>query len=167
MARVTIEYCIDAVPNRFELVILAAKRARELSQGSPARVKLGNDKNAIVALREIAEHAGLIEETREQAIVENQKEIPEDDKPAEDEMNFPIQMVRQFANVKGKSRGGELLSNVKQPTFAKNYKKSIKHKKSNDGFRNQIVTRHWNQTDDDDNEADIRGMMASHMHREQ
>ena len=55
MARITIEDCIDKVPNRFELVLLAAHRARSLASGSPITVERENDKNAVVALREIAE----------------------------------------------------------------------------------------------------------------
>jgi DNA-directed RNA polymerase subunit omega len=55
MARVTTEDCVDKVPNRFELVLLAAHRAREISSGSPLTVDRDNDKNPVVALREIAE----------------------------------------------------------------------------------------------------------------
>ena len=54
MARITIEDCVDKVPNRFELVLLAAHRARSLASGSPITVERENDKNAVVALREIA-----------------------------------------------------------------------------------------------------------------
>ena len=59
MARVTVEDCVDKVPNRFELVMLAAHRAREISAGSPVTVSRDNDKNPVVSLREIAE--GLID----------------------------------------------------------------------------------------------------------
>ena len=55
MARVTTEDCVDKVPNRFDLVMLAAHRAREISSGSPLTVDRDNDKNPVVALREIAE----------------------------------------------------------------------------------------------------------------
>ena len=65
MARVTVEDCVDKVPNRFELVMLAAHRAREIQAGSPATVDRDNDKNPVVALREIADdvvdHEGLKE----------------------------------------------------------------------------------------------------------
>jgi DNA-directed RNA polymerase subunit omega len=54
MARVTVEDCIDKVPNRFELVLLAAHRARSLASGSDITVDRENDKNAVIALREIA-----------------------------------------------------------------------------------------------------------------
>jgi DNA-directed RNA polymerase subunit omega len=55
MARVTVEDCVDKVPNRFELVLLAAHRARSLAKGSAITVDAENDKNAVIALREIAE----------------------------------------------------------------------------------------------------------------
>ena len=60
MARVTVEDCLENVDNRFELVKLAARRARQLAQGKDALVDPGNDKPTVVALREIAE--GLIDE---------------------------------------------------------------------------------------------------------
>ena len=54
MARVTVEDCVDKVPNRFDLVLLAAHRAREIAAGSPLTIDRDNDKNPVVALREIA-----------------------------------------------------------------------------------------------------------------
>jgi DNA-directed RNA polymerase subunit omega len=55
MARVTVEDCIDKVPNRFELVLVAAHRARAIREGSPITIEPENDKNPVIALREIAE----------------------------------------------------------------------------------------------------------------
>ncbi len=55
MARITVEDCIQQVPNRFELVLLAAQRARDISAGAPLMVPHDNDKNPVIALREIAE----------------------------------------------------------------------------------------------------------------
>jgi DNA-directed RNA polymerase subunit omega len=55
MARVTVEDCVDKVRNRFELVLLATHRARTLANGSPITIDAENDKNAVIALREIAE----------------------------------------------------------------------------------------------------------------
>jgi DNA-directed RNA polymerase subunit omega len=57
MARVTVEDCIDKVENRFDLVLLAAHRARMISSGSPITLDRDNDKNPVVALREIADEA--------------------------------------------------------------------------------------------------------------
>src|SRR5918912_201867 len=55
MARVTVEDCVQKVPNRFELVLLATQRARNISRGEELQVERDNDKNPVVALREIAE----------------------------------------------------------------------------------------------------------------
>jgi DNA-directed RNA polymerase subunit omega len=65
MARVTVEDCVDKVPNRFELVLLAAHRARTLASGSHITVDRENDKNAVVALREIAEKTVARNDLRE------------------------------------------------------------------------------------------------------
>ena len=85
MARVTVEDCVDKVPNRFELVLLAAHRAREVASGAPITVDRDNDKNPIVALREIAEETQSAEELRERLIESNQNQI-EVDEPEEDSM---------------------------------------------------------------------------------
>lgn len=102
MARVTVEDCVDKVPNRFELVMLAAHRAREVSSGSQITIDRDNDKNPVVALREIAEETQSADELRERLIESNQTQIevdePEDDsmailmgaeqdKPAQDDMS--------------------------------------------------------------------------------
>ena len=65
MARVTVEDCVDKVPNRFELVMLAAHRAREISAGSPPTVDRDNDKNPVVSLREIAEETQAAQDLRD------------------------------------------------------------------------------------------------------
>ncbi len=85
MARVTVEDCVDKVPNRFELVMLAAHRARELSTGSPLTVERDNDKNPVVALREIADETQQADDLRERMIEANQTQI-EVDEPEEDAM---------------------------------------------------------------------------------
>lgn len=85
MARVTVEDCVDKVPNRFELVMLAAHRAREISSGSEITVPRDNDKNPVVALREIADETITADQLREAAIESNQTQI-EVDEPEEDDM---------------------------------------------------------------------------------
>jgi DNA-directed RNA polymerase subunit omega len=85
MARVTVEDCVDKVPNRFELVLLAAHRAREIQSGSPITVDRDNDKNPVVALREIAEETQSVEALRERMIESYQTQI-EVDEPEEDQM---------------------------------------------------------------------------------
>jgi len=85
MARVTVEDCVDKVPNRFELVMLAAHRAREISSGSPITVGRDNDKNPVVSLREIAEETQQADDLRERMIEAHQTQI-EVDEPEEDSM---------------------------------------------------------------------------------
>lgn len=85
MARVTVEDCVDKVPNRFELVMLASHRAREISEGAPLTVDRDNDKNPVVSLREIADETQSAEELRERMIESHQTQI-EVDEPEEDAM---------------------------------------------------------------------------------
>ncbi len=83
MARVTVEDCVDKVPNRFELVMLAAHRAREIASGSPITIERDNDKNPVVSLREIADETQSAENLRERMIESNQTQIEVDE--AEDD----------------------------------------------------------------------------------
>ncbi|WP_424944444.1 DNA-directed RNA polymerase subunit omega [Aliiroseovarius crassostreae] len=85
MARVTVEDCVDKVPNRFELVMLAAHRAREISAGAEITVDRDNDKNPVVSLREIADETQTADELRERMIESHQTQI-EVDEPEEDQM---------------------------------------------------------------------------------
>jgi len=85
MARVTVEDCVDKVPNRFELVMLAAHRAREISAGAAITVNRDNDKNPVVSLREIADETQSADDLRERLIESNQNQI-EVDEPEEDAM---------------------------------------------------------------------------------
>ena len=85
MARVTVEDCVDKVPNRFDLVILASHRAREIATGSPLSIDRDNDKNPVVALREIAEETQQVDDLRERMIESSQTQI-EVDEPEEDAM---------------------------------------------------------------------------------
>jgi len=79
MARVTVEDCIDKVPNRFELVLLAGHRARMVSQGAPITVDRDNDKNPVVALREIADETIVTDDLREEFIHSMQKHVEVDE----------------------------------------------------------------------------------------
>jgi DNA-directed RNA polymerase subunit omega len=85
MARVTVEDCVDKVPNRFELVMLAAHRAREIASGAPITIDRDNDKNPVVSLREIADEAQQADILRERMIESYQTQI-EVDEPEEDAM---------------------------------------------------------------------------------
>ncbi|NJM29922.1 MAG: DNA-directed RNA polymerase subunit omega [Rhizobiales bacterium] len=79
MARVTVEDCIDKLPNRFELVLLSAHRARVVSQGAPITIDRDNDKNPVIALREIAEETINKDDLREEFIHAMQKHVEVDE----------------------------------------------------------------------------------------
>ena len=79
MARVTVEDCIDKVENRFDLVLLASHRARMVSSGSPITVERDNDKNPVVALREIAEKTISPADLREELVHSLQKYVEVDE----------------------------------------------------------------------------------------
>ena len=85
MARVTVEDCVVKIPNRFDLVMLAAQRARDISSGTQLTVERDNDKNPVVALREIADETVEIEELAESLIQSLQRHVqvdePKDDVP--------------------------------------------------------------------------------------
>ncbi len=83
MARVTVEDCIDKVDNRFELVLMASHRARAISSGSNIMVPRDNDKNPVVALREIADSKLLPNDLREDVIHALQKQVEVDEPEAE------------------------------------------------------------------------------------
>ncbi|HYM30154.1 MAG TPA: DNA-directed RNA polymerase subunit omega [Candidatus Cybelea sp.] len=85
MARVTVEDCILQVPNRFELVMLAAQRARAVSAGATITVDRDNDKNPVVALREIADKTVELDQLRT-AVVSGLQRHVEVDEPVEDNM---------------------------------------------------------------------------------
>jgi DNA-directed RNA polymerase subunit omega len=79
MARVTVEDCIDKVENRFELVLLASHRARLVSQGAAITIDRDNDKNPVVALREIAEETLSPDDLKEDLIHSLQKHVEVDE----------------------------------------------------------------------------------------
>lgn len=79
MARVTVEDCVIKVPNRFDLVMLASQRARDIASGAPETVARDNDKNPVIALREIAEDTVGLPELQEKLVLGLQKEKPQDD----------------------------------------------------------------------------------------
>ena len=85
MARVTVEDCVQRIPNRFELVMMAAQRSRELSVGGELTVERDNDKNPVVALREIADDTIPIPELEEELILSLQRHGDTDDPEEEAE----------------------------------------------------------------------------------
>ena len=97
MARVTVEDCIEKIPNRFDLVLGAAQRARNISTGNPLTIDRDNDKNPVVALREIAEETIDPDFLRDEIIRSLQKlsnpEISEDD----DDENLDETLDKQYS----------------------------------------------------------------------
>ena len=121
MARVTVEDCIEKIDNRFELVMIAAQRARSLSSGAELTVERDNDKNCVVALREIADETIEIKQIEED-LVQGLQIYVEPDEPDESEMDL-LSSVDEF--------GEELAVNIaatgaapegpKRPSFDDNY----------------------------------------------
>ena len=89
MARVTVEDCVLRVPNRFELVMVAAQRARDVSAGAPLTVDRDDDKNPVVALREIAEETVDVE-ALQAAVIQGLQRHVEIDEPEEEQSEFDI-----------------------------------------------------------------------------
>jgi len=87
MARVTVEDCVERIPNRFELVMLAAQRARDISAGAPLSLERDNDKNPVVALREIAD-ATVDLGVLSNSLVKGLQKTVEADEPEEEIVDF-------------------------------------------------------------------------------
>jgi DNA-directed RNA polymerase subunit omega len=87
MARVTVEDCVLQIPNRFELVMIAAQRSRDISAGAPLSLERDNDKNPVVALREIADTTLDLEVLRN-ALIKGLQKVAEADEPEEEIVDF-------------------------------------------------------------------------------
>ena len=79
MARVTVEDCVEKIPNRFELVAIAAQRARQISAGAALTIERDNDKNPVISLREIADESVDIKELKENLIKSLQRHVDQDE----------------------------------------------------------------------------------------
>ena len=88
MARVTVEDCVKKIPNRFDLVIAAAQRSREISNGIEIEIDRDNDKNPVVSLREIASEAVDAESLQERFIRSMQKNLNKEDNEIEEEASL-------------------------------------------------------------------------------
>ncbi len=99
MARVTVEDCVLRIPNRFELVLMASQRARDISLGLPITVERDNDKNPVVALREIADDTVSLDGLRTSLVHGLQRHV-ERDEPAVEEMDsFSLGADVVFENI--------------------------------------------------------------------
>ena len=99
MARVTVEDCVEKIPNRFELVMLSAQRAREILAGAPLTVEADNDKNPVIALREIADETVSLDELRNSLVQSQQKHV-EFDLPEEEEEEL-VELLESDSHVAG------------------------------------------------------------------
>ena len=84
MARVTVEDCVLKVPNRFELVLLAAQRAKNISAGAPLTVEQDRDKNPVIALREIADETINLPDLENALVTGMQKFVKEEEVPSDE-----------------------------------------------------------------------------------
>lgn len=115
MARVTVEDCVLKVPNRFDLVLLAAQRAREISSGGALTVDRDNDKNPVVSLREIAEETVGVENLRESVVQSLQKHV-EVDEPEEDDFdNLSLDVVGELSAMVVNDADDDLLTIQDEP----------------------------------------------------
>ena len=98
MARVTVEDCVERVPNRFEVVLLAARRSREIAAGSMLTVDRDNDKNPVVSLREIGDGTIDIDGLKDNLVHSLQRRV-EVDEPEEDNMAALMSASNEWAGV--------------------------------------------------------------------
>ena len=96
MARVTVEDCVLKVPNRFDLVLVASQRSRDISAGAPLTVERDNDKNPVIALREIADETVSIEELSD-ALIQGMQRHVEIDEPEEEPEDFEMSIIAMGA----------------------------------------------------------------------
>ena len=106
MARVTVEDCVLQVPNRFDLVMLAAQRARDIASGAELTIERDRDKNPVIALREIAEKTIELEDLAESLVLGLQKHV-EIDEPEEDAPEFDVPSIPE-GELEGVGDSGEI-----------------------------------------------------------
>ena len=117
MARVTVEDCVDKIPNRFELVLFSAHRARGMSAGSEILVERDNDKNPVIALREIADEKLEPDDLREQLVSSMQRQVDVDEPDAEMQVMAP-QLAPAETVETDVEEGEEALQEVSAPPMA-------------------------------------------------
>ena len=103
MARVTVEDCVKRIPNRFDLVIAAAQRSREISNGVSLEVDRDNDKNPVVSLREIAAEAIDAESLQERFIRSMQKNLIKEDNSIEEEASLEEEFAAYLNETKNEA----------------------------------------------------------------
>ena len=109
MARVTVEDCVKKIPNRFDLVIAAAQRSREISNGVSIEVDRDNDKNPVVSLREIASEAVDAESLQERFIRSMQKNLNKEDNNIKEEETLEEEFAAYLNETKPETNSNENL----------------------------------------------------------
>jgi len=109
MARVTVEDCIKKIPNRFDLVVAAAQRSREISNGMPIEVERDNDKNPVVSLREIASDAVDHETLEDRFIKSMQKNIIREEANIEDDVSLEDEFAAYLNDTKNETPSNDSL----------------------------------------------------------
>ncbi len=109
MARVTVEDCIKKIPNRFDLVVAAAQRSREISNGVAIEIERDNDKNPVVSLREIASEAVDAESLQERFIRSMQKNLIKEDVSSEDEASLEEEFAAYLNESENKNQTNDNL----------------------------------------------------------
>ena len=117
MARITVEDCVTRVPNRFELVMLAAQRARDISAGAPLSLERDNDKNPVVALREIAEGTVELDHLRYELIHGLRRHVEIEEQPDDLMMAYQDQLIEPTPSLRPEEDLEFDLGNADQPTF--------------------------------------------------
>ena len=118
MARITVEDCVTQVPNRFELVMLAAQRARDISAGAPLSIERDNDKNPVVALREIAEATVELDHLRYELIHGLRRHVEIEDQPDDLMMAYQDQLIEPTPPLPSPDEDSDFdLGSAPQPTF--------------------------------------------------
>ena len=107
MARVTVEDCIKKIPNRFDLVVAAAQRSREISNGMPIEVERDNDKNPVVSLREIASDAVDHETLEDRFIKSMQKNIIREEANIEDDVSLEDEFAAYLKETKDENSSND------------------------------------------------------------
>ena len=116
MARVTVEDCVKRIPNRFDLVIAAAQRSREISNGMAIEVDRDNDKNPVVSLREIASEVVDAESLQERFIRSMQKNLIKEENNVEEEASLEEEFAAYLNESKPETTNNEdfVLNKIKQ-----------------------------------------------------
>ena len=139
MARITVEDCIDKFPSRFELVLVASQRARKLHSGDEPTVEKDNDKNTVIALREIADSTLTVAEMKENLIQEFQKVTLSDEEEEIIELDTFDQKTREIKKIQSQFEETEIEDEIKE--FVSSEDSNIKEQyEINDGLAESAVS---------------------------